>query len=118
MRTRPRPWFVATHRIVFASTNAEPRIEPLGTPTILGTQDDTMEPVDPALVARAEQVIVDMVSGCRTAEQATADMRPYVQWLDHEPVIAQDLVHRSRSFIGWLRTAPAAVLSAPRGTSP
>lgn len=100
-RTRLRS---PSHRIVFAPLNAEPRIEPLGTSTVLGTQDVAVEPVDPALVARAEQALVDIVAGCRTPEQATADLRPYSQWLDHEPVIAKDLVRRSRSFIAWLRT--------------
>ncbi len=100
-RTRLRS---PSHRIVFSPANAEPRVEPLGTSTVLGTQDDTAEPVDPALVARAEQAIVDIVSGCRTAEQAITDIRPYLQWLDHEPVIARDLDKRSRNFMGWLRT--------------
>jgi hypothetical protein len=100
-RTRLRS---PSHRIVFSPANAEPRVEPLGTSTVLGTQDDTVEPVDPALVARAEQAIVDIVSGCRTAEQAITDIRPYLEWLDHEPVIAQDLDKRSRNFMGWLRT--------------
>lgn len=100
-RTRLRS---PSHRIVFSPMNAEPRIEPLGISTVLGTQDDTAEPVDPALVERAEQAMVDIVSGCRTAEQATTDVQPYLQWLDREPVIALDLDHRSRTFIGWLRT--------------
>lgn len=94
-----------SHRIVFSPMNAEPRVELLGTSTVLGTQDDSAEPVDPALVERAEQAMLDIVSGCRTAEQATPDIRPYLQWLDHEPVIAQDLDHRSGTFIGWLRTS-------------
>jgi hypothetical protein len=100
-RTRLRS---PSHRIVFAPINADPRIEPLGESTVLGTQDDTAEPVDPALVERAEQAIVDIVAGCRTAEQATNDIRPYLRWLDEEPVIAQDLVRRNRNFIAWLRT--------------
>ncbi|MBA3452927.1 MAG: hypothetical protein H0T42_07540 [Deltaproteobacteria bacterium] len=100
-RTRLRS---PSHRIVFAPVNAAPRIEPLGTSTVLGTQDDMAEPVDPALVDRAEQAIVDVVGGCRTAEQATTDVQAYMKWLDHEPVISQDLVQRNRSFIGWLRT--------------
>jgi len=101
-RTRVRS---PSHRIVFSLLNAEPRVELLGTSTILGTQDDSAEPVDPVLVERAEQAMVDIVFGCRTAEQATMDIRPYLQWLDHEPVIAQDLDHRSGTFIGWLRTS-------------
>ena len=100
-RTRLRS---PSHRIVFSPMNGEPRVESLGTSTVIGTQDEMAERVDPALVARAEQAMVDIVSGCRTAEQATTDIRPYLQWLDHEPVIAQDLDHRSRTFIGWLRT--------------
>jgi hypothetical protein len=100
-RTRLRS---PSHRIVFSPASAEPRVEPLGTTTVLGTQDEMAEPVDPALVARAEQAMVDIVSGCRTAEQATTDIQPYLQWLDHEPVIARDLDHRSGTFMGWLRT--------------
>lgn len=93
-----------SHRIVFSPMSAEPRVEQLGTSIVLGTQDDTADRVDPALVERAEQAMVDVVSGCRTADQATTDIQPYLQWLDREPVIAQDLGHRSRPFIGWLRT--------------
>lgn len=101
-RTRLRS---PSHRIVFSPMNAELRVEPLGTSTILGIQDDTADPVDPARVARAEQAMVDIVYGCRAANQATTDIRPYLQWLDHEPVIAQDLDHRSAPFIGWLRAS-------------
>lgn len=100
-RTRLRS---PSHRIVFAPTSTEPRVEVMNASTVLGTQDDAAEPVDPALVERAEQAMVDIVSGCRTAEQATPDIAPYLRWLDDEPVIAHDLDQRSQPFLGWLRT--------------
>lgn len=100
-RTRLRS---PTHRIVFAPGNGEPRIERLDSGRVLGTQDDTAEPIAAALVGRAEQAIVDIVSGCRTVDQAATELGPYLQWLDEQPIIAQDLGGRIGGFIAWLRT--------------
>ena len=92
-------------RIVFAPVTSAPQLEAIDSSSVLGTQDDPAEPTDATEIARAEQALVDIVSGCRTADQATGEIEAYLRWLEDEPVIAQDLARRSEPFTTWLRTA-------------
>jgi hypothetical protein len=76
---------------------------------VLGREDFPYQQDDELpLVPRAEEVLVNVVAGCRQLESARADLHPYVAWIDAHPEIAGDLEKRSPSFIAWLKGSPPA----------
>jgi hypothetical protein len=50
----------------------------------------------------AEQALVDVVSGARSAESARAELSSYVGWAAHEGAIGDDVRRRHAAFFAWL----------------
>jgi hypothetical protein len=81
---------------------------PDGEPRVERPRDATVENVraEAALsvpdLAAAEQALVDVVSGVRTAEDARADLSVYGDWADAFPVMGDDLRRRKPELFQWI----------------
>jgi len=93
-----------THRVVVALASGEPLVEKLRAPRVLGVERDDKPGPRRGEMPRAEQALVDVVAGCRTPDDAAADLRPYLAWLERAYVTAADLEKRAGPFIAWLKT--------------
>ena len=54
----------------------------------------------------AEQALIDVVAGTRSAESARAELSSYVAWAAHEGAIGEDVRRRHAAFFAWLSAAP------------
>jgi hypothetical protein len=91
--------------ILFATLDAAPIVGLLDPTRVLGDTDrpsDTAD-TDEAHLIDAAEVVVDVIAGCRQAEDARAALEPYAVWLAANEPIARDLVTRAPDFLRWLR---------------
>jgi hypothetical protein len=58
---------------------------------------------DDAAIDLAEQALVEVLSGCRTADAAAAELRGYLSWINAHPSAGKDLASRAPEFFAWLR---------------
>ncbi|HEX8706137.1 MAG TPA: hypothetical protein VF815_45300 [Myxococcaceae bacterium] len=56
-----------------------------------------------ARLERAEQLMVEWVAGCRSADEMRSDLAAYLDWLLQNPVMGGDLEKRHSEFFSWLR---------------
>ena len=72
----------------------------------LGTEEpvETVPSDMGARLAQAEQVMVELVAGCRSAQDVRSDLAVYLEWLKQNPTMGGDLEKRGSDFFSWLRS--------------
>jgi hypothetical protein len=94
-------------RIVFASLGAEPVVEALHPGVVLGEEADRLDGAltgdAEARIERAEQALVEVVAGCRSVDEARAELAGYLEWLQLHPSMGRDLEQRGERLLSWLR---------------
>jgi hypothetical protein len=93
-----------SQRIVFADPAAAPVVESI-TPVLLGEEDQQRAwPAGfNAQLERAEEALVDIVAGRRTAEDGRPALQAYATWMAHSALVAHDLHCYAASFLAWLQ---------------
>jgi hypothetical protein len=56
-----------------------------------------------ARIERAEQALIEVVAGCRSADEARAELAGYLEWLQLHPAMGGDLEQRGEKLLSWLR---------------
>jgi hypothetical protein len=89
--------------VVFSGPGAPARVErmpanDLGTETSSGGPPRNLG----AELARAEQVLVDVIAGARAPGDAREQLAAYRTWLDQSPLVRMDLESRAGAFMQWL----------------
>ena len=94
-----------SQRIVFASPDAGPAVESIQPVPVLGEEEQQRAwPRDfSAELERAEQALIDMVAGRRGPDDQRPALQAYATWLEHSPLMANDLERRAAPFLGWLQ---------------
>lgn len=87
-------------KITIALPAAEPRLENISGGDAQGKETEH-RPSGQA-VNQAEQVLLDVLSGKRTASSAHGELAAYVQWAKSSSVIGPDLLRRKPEFFAWL----------------
>ena len=87
--------------ITFTGPQAEPQLQALDAPRELGRSE-------PAAQQRfsAEQALVDVVSGTRSADEARADLHGYLDWSRSGDPLADDVRERCARLLAWLQALP------------
>ncbi|MCC7374721.1 MAG: hypothetical protein IT581_08690 [Verrucomicrobiales bacterium] len=89
-------------RIVFPSASEAPAVEAVASARDLGIEQESATSQASADWAVAEQALLDVMSGQRTAQEASGELIGYLHWLERHPALGADLRVRKQAFFEWL----------------
>ena len=89
------------HRVTVRLPSGTAEVSPVSDGKPLGTDRETGACGQPA-----EQALVDVVAGTRSAESARAELSSYVAWAARQGAIGDDVRRRYAAFFAWLAAMP------------
>ena len=101
-------------RVEFATLDARPIVERFDPVQPLGDEEPAGRTARglPERLARAAETMVEVLAGCRSADEARDGLAPYEEWLAQRALIAADVRRRAAPLLDWL----AAGAGAARGS--
>jgi hypothetical protein len=91
------------YRVSFSKAG-EPTVEKIGGGS-LGSEKRRGGPPEGfrAALLGAQNALLEVLAGCRTADSARGDLAAYRTWIELHPAIGADLRRRAGAFLDWLR---------------